>query len=371
MEKRKITKYLGIHGLFKSVSDSFINLFVPLIIYNQIGYRMAILYLIMLTLSTTLALLIFSKLIKKQPIIAICIHIFLAISAYIIIALCEINILILFIVAILTGVSQALYHSTTPSIISANKSEDGFVSFKIWQCLGKIIMVIFNGYILNLGESFSILLTCIISFILYTISVIPFFIIIKHINLNKDMTVSKKEVWHATKKHNVFSLFFGLQDLIIGLIIPLYLAINNLSIDKIAIIVALINFIKIIITILANKMYKNEHSFVSILIGAIIFAISCIFLLITSNKIIVYIMSVLGGMVFPLFYIPTLNDFQTKIKGMDTEGMITREICVHAFRPLVLLPFLFINNLTWLIGFGIFISIGIIISGYFIFKKEK
>lgn len=370
MEKENVTRNLGIHSLFKSISNSFISLFVPLIIYNQLGYKMTITYMICLSLFSILTPILFSKLIKLQPVTAICVHIVCAIVSYLIIALAKISVPVLIIVALCTGIGDGLYYSAITAIISSNQSKKGFSSFKVWQFLGTFLMVIFNGYILNLGGKFSVLITCGTSLILYIISIIPFFTVINHINLAEHRKTYWKEFLMRTHKHNIFSALFGLQDLIVVQIIPLYLAINNLSVDKIAIILAVINLAKIGLTIISNKMYNKNLNIWAIAIGTILFGISSFVMVISANKILLYAMSILGGLVFPFFYIPTLNEFQRDITGYYAEGMIAREVCVHALRPIVLLPFLFITNLSWLIGFGVVIAVGMYFSGRLIFKNK-
>lgn len=369
MEKGKVTRNLGVHSLFKSISNSFISLFVPLIIYNQLGHKMAILYLIIFSFFAGITPIIFSKLIKKQPVTAICVHIVVAISAYLIVGLSEMTIPILIIVALCTGVGDGLYYSAITAIISANQSSKGFSSFKVWQYFGAFVMVIFNGYILNLGASFSVLVTCAVSLFLYIVSIIPFFTVINHIIVSTSNRSNFKELIVKTHKHNVFTSFFGMEDMLMAHIIPLYLAINNLSVDKIAIIVAIINFSKMLITILSNKMYKKNLAMLAISIGSCLFGLSCLVMAISYNKVLLYIMSVIGGLVFPFFYIPTLNEFQKDIQGQYAEGMIIREVSVHAVRPLVLLPFIFISNLSWLIGLGVLVAAGLYFSGRYIFKK--
>ena len=370
MEKEKVTRNLGIHSLFKSISNSFISLFVPLIIYNQLGFKMTIAYLIFLSLFSIFAPIVLAKLIKDQPVTAICVHIVCAIASYLIIALAKISVPVLLIVSLLTGVGDGLYYSAITAIISSNQSKKGFSSFKVWQFLGTFLMVIFNGYILNLGGKFSVLITCGASLILYIISIIPFFTVINHINLAENKTTYWKDFLKKTHKHNIFTSLFGLQDLIVVQIIPLYLAINNLSVDKIAIILAVINLAKIGLTIISNKMYNKNLNIWAISIGAVLFGIASLVMVLSANKILLYAMSVLGGLVFPFFYIPTLNEFQKDIKGYYAEGMIVREVSVHIFRPFILLPFLFITNLSWLIWLGAVIAVGIYFSGRLIFKNR-
>jgi hypothetical protein len=371
MEKEKITRNLGLHSLFKSISNSFISLFVPLIVYNQLGYQMAILYLISVSLLTTLVPLLLKSLIKKHPIVSICIHIICAVSVYLIVALVEMSMYVLLLVAAVSGVGGGLYNSAITAIISSNKSKNGFSSFKVWQYIGAFLIVLFNGYVLNLGGKFSVLITGIVSLLLYIISIIPFFVVIKHINLETEQMSNWRNFLIKTRKHNIFSALFGLQDLIFAYIIPLYLAINNLSIDKIAIIVAIINIAKILLTMLANLIYKKGHSMLAVTIGAILVIVSSGVIALSTHNVLLYIMSVVGNLAFPFFYIPTLNEFQKDIDGHYAEGMIVREVNVHMLSPIVLFPFLFISNLAWIIGFGIIVAIGIFFAGLLIFKKQR
>ncbi len=371
MEKEKITRNLGLHSLFKSISNAFISLFVPLIVYNQLGYQMAILYLICASIFTTLVPLLFKIIIKKHPIFAVCVHVVCAISVYLIVALVQMSIPILLLVTIISGIGGGLYNSAITAIISSNKSKKGFSSFKVWQYIGACLIVLFNGYVLNFGGEFSVLITGCVSLLLYIISVIPFFVVIKHINLETNQNLNWREFLIKTHKHNIFSALFGLQDLIFAYIIPLYLAINHLSIAKIAIIVAIINIIKILLTMLANQMHRKKQDMFAITIGVVFVIVASLVIAISTHNVLLYIMSVVGNLAFPFFYIPSLNEFQKDIDGNYAEGMIVREVSVHLFRPLVLFPFLFINNLAWLIGLGVVIAVGIFFAGRLIFKNQK
>lgn len=371
MEKEKITRNLGLHSLFKSISNAFISLFVPLIVYNQLGYQMAILYLISVSFLTMLVPLLFKTLIKKHPIISICIHIACAVAVYLIVALVEMSTLILLLVAIISGIGGGLYYSAITAIISSNKSEKGFSSFKVWQYIGAFLIVLFNGYVLNLGGKFSVLITGTVSLLLYIISIIPFFIVIKYINLETEQKVNWREFLAKTHKHNIFSALFGLQDLIFAYIIPLYLAINHLSIAKIAVIVAIINIAKMLLTMLANQMHQKKHDMLAVAIGVVFVIVSSGVIALSTHNVLLYIMSVVGNLAFPFFYIPSLNEFQKDIDGHYAEGMIVREVNVHMLRPIVLFPFLFINNLAWLIGFGVVVAISILFAGKLIFKNKK
>jgi len=369
--KINISKCLSIHSLFKSISNTFISLFMPLVILNELGYKVAIMYIMILSASIILGLAVFYKVITKNPVFAICIHIFFAIGSYLITAIFGIKLLSIIFNAICTGLGQSLYHSSIFSIISANKSKSGFSYYHIFSFVGSIFMILFNGYILNTNQAFSLLLTCLISLGLYIISIIPFLIIKGNLKTKDDEIVKLREGIKLVKPFNVFHVSFGLQDLIVSLIIPLFLAINNLSLQTIAFVVAVVNIVKILMTIFANFMYKKEKSFWSVFIGSLIFAISCVILPNIKNQVFIYILSVLISISFPLFFISDCNIYAEKTKEFSHKAMILREFCVHGFRPLVLLPFLFITNLSFMIYFGVVLAILLIVSCYYFTRKKE
>ncbi|MBQ8424520.1 MAG: hypothetical protein IJX17_00680 [Clostridia bacterium] len=368
--KINISKCLSIHSLFKSISNTFISLFMPLIILNEVGYKMAITYVMILSVSIILGLTVFYKIITKNPVLAICIHIFFAIGSYLIIAIFKVSVLSVVFNAICTGLGQSLYHSSIFSIISANKSKSGFSYYHIFSFIGSIFMILFNGYILNTEENFSILITCLISLGLYIISIIPFLLIKSNLKTKDAEIVKLRDGVKLVKPFNIFHASFGLQDLIVSLIIPLFLAINNLSIQTIAFVVAIVNVVKIIMTIFANYMYKKEKAFWSVVIGSLIFAVSCIILPSIKNQVFIYVLSVLISISFPLFFISDCNIYAEKTKEFSHKAMILREMFVHGFRPIILLPFLFITNLKIMIYFGVVLAVLLIVSCYFFTKKE-
>lgn len=370
MEKTNISKQLSIHSLFKNLSNSFINIFVPILILQQINYTMTIIYLICLELFICLSLFIFNKLIKNKPILSITIHIIFSISSYILLTIFKLNTLTIIINAILQGISQALYFSSIYILISSNKGESGFSVTQIFKFIGTIIITLINGYILNLNLSFSLVITCLISLILYIISIIPFFLIKNKIKIQQPINIKIKEIIINIKHFNIFNILFGLQDLFVSQIIPLLLIFLNISVDKIAIFIVIINIIKILITILSNKMYKNKQSLLAVIIGSTIFIISSTLLLIIKFNIFYYSLTILLSICFPFFYIPTCNEYTKKTQNYNQNAFLIREIMVHCFRPLILLPFLFIKNLNLFIYLAILVTFIMPFSAYKIFKKN-
>lgn len=367
-----ISKQLKIHSLLKSISTNFISLFVPLIILQQIGYQMAMIYVAILHLSLVVMLFSSSKLIKNKPMVAISLHVIFSIASYVTIAAFDLNLFIIIFNAICSGISQALYTSPMYAIISSNSNKNNkmFSLHQVYSLLGSILIILFNGVILNENKSFSIWLTCLVSLAIYVIGLIPLFIIRKEIKFESKECISFKKLVEQTKEYSAFHILFGLQHLVVNTIIPLYLYINNLSLQTIAYIVILVNIAKIVTTIFANNLYKKGMSFTSILIGSILFIIPCLILLVSDNKILAYILTVLLNLSFPLFFIPNCNSYGEKTRESAYSAMILREICVHMFRPIVLLPFIFIENLSILIYLAIPFTIFLLILAHPLFKNS-
>ena len=105
--------------------------------------------------------------------------------------------------------------------------------------------------------------------------------------------------------------------------------------------------------------------------GSIIFAATCVILPFTTNNLLIYIVTVFCGFVFPMFYIPSCNEYSSVIKNCETDGMIIREISIHLLRPIALLPFIFIENLSIFIYFGVVIAILQIVSGVKLFNNKN
>lgn len=355
--KTNVSRNLKIHSLFKSISNTFISLFVPLIVLQQMGYQMAILYIIAVALFNVLCLTCLYKLIKAKPMLCICLHMVLTIVAYILVAVCELNVITMLLSASFTGIGNALYYAPIYTIISSNESKSGFSSFHTWKFLGAMLITLLNGYILNANLNFSVWLTCLISLIIYVISLIPFFMVKNKLVIKKAENITFKQILKKTKIHNLFNISFGLQDLIVVLIIPLFLYMNNLSIEAIAIVSASIYVVRILVTKIADKLYSKNKIFISVLIGSIIFVISSTLLTFITNQTVVYVLSILSSISFPLFFIPTCEKYGKENNEFLLEAMVLRETLVYMFRPLLLLPFLFIQDLAILIYIGILMAI--------------
>ena len=70
-ESKDISKHIALHSLFKSISGSFISLFVPVIIYTSSDLFNTILYLIITNLVVSLRILLFYKFINLNALTSI------------------------------------------------------------------------------------------------------------------------------------------------------------------------------------------------------------------------------------------------------------------------------------------------------------
>jgi len=135
-------------------------------------------------------------------------------------------------------------------------------------------------------------------------------------------------------------------------------------------VVAIVNVIKIFMTMLANKMYKNSKSFLMVILGSVIFAIACVILPNITDSTFIYVLSVIISISFPLFFISDCNSYAENTQEFSHKAMVIREICVHAFRPLIIVPFLLIKDLSYLIYLGVALAILMIFSAYYMLKRK-
>lgn len=368
-----VSKYLSIHSLLKSISSNFISLFVPLIILQQIGYRFAMTYIVVLYFSLVISLMVLYRLIINKPMVAIGLHILFSITSYVLIAGFELNIFTIVLNAICSGISQALYTSPIFAIISSSdkKNDKMFSKYQIYSFVGTIVMILFNGLVLGANKEFSVWLTSLVSLIIYLLSLIPILKIRKNIKIDNPLTISFKQLLHKTKEFNLFHTMFGLQHLIVSVVVPLYLYINDLSLESIAYIVALVNVAKILVTLLANYLYKKDRAFISIFLGGVSFVIASLLLVQSTNNIFIYCLTIVLNLSFPLFFVPNCNQYGKKTKEFSYPAMVLRELLVHLFRPLLILPFVFVENLSILIYVSIVFTGILVVSGYSLFKRNS
>ena len=366
-----LSKCLNTHSLLLSISNSFIKFFIPLIILSNSTYINTVAYLLVNMLSIAMMNLILYKLIKNHPIVCIALYFVCILSSYLTLSLAPLHLWIILIIAFLNGTSNALYSAPIQNIITNNKKTSNFAFFNIFKTIGVIIMLLINGYILNMKESFSVWLTSLISGIFFILSYIPFILIRNKLQVQKNNGETLKDAFIKLKKYHTFNSLFGIQDFIVALIIPIFLMVShNMSMSTLVYITVIINIVRILIQLLANYMYQHNKSIYAIGIGCLLFGISCLIESIVSNHIVLYVFAVIPSITFPLFFLTTFKEYSVVSENYSCEASVLREFFVHIFRVILIIPMFFIDNLRFILYIGIVVAILMFVFAFPFFNKK-
>ena len=103
-------------------------------------------------------------------------------------------------------------------------------------------------------------------------------------------------------------------------------------------------------------MYYKRKSMLAITLGSILFILVCTSMLFTSNPTILYFLTIIGGLSFPIFNITSCNEYQKKSRGFESDAMIMRELTLYCCKPLLIIPFFFLE-IQYVVYIGIVLGI--------------
>ena len=129
---------------------------------------------------------------------------------------------------------------------------------------------------------------------------------------------------------------FSTFQITIETIIPLYLYVNHLSFEAVSSIIGIIELLKVCANILGKYFVNTGRYRISCIISSIIFLISLTLILIIKIPVVLYILSCIIAISFPLCFVPMFHLFCAKIKANQslTRDMIGRDIDIFMIRPI-------------------------------------
>ena len=356
-----------IHKLLKAIADAIIIVFIPLYILkttNDIKLSMA--YLVMYTLFVVLFMLVLKKFIQKYGVIAIIIHFIPIICAEGVLSFLEINIYTVILVSALMGLQQALYSIPLNLIFTFGDKKTNVGKFMIATNIGKLFFTLASGLVLSYVEkSFGIL--CIVSSTFYIICFIPLIFAYKELKSRyNDIDVSgeneKIDKWFI-----LFHVCFGLFQPIMDNVVPLYLYVNNLSFEAVAIFIVLIEFGKIIVNYISQILVKKNKAIICVILSFILFASSIVTMIFVKDPLVLYVFSTLCSLSFPLTFVPMFGLYCKYVteKNIVFKGMTERDFEIFSLRaPMFGLSF---------IGFGLVpcLIVGVVIVPIMFLSEVK
>ena len=342
------TNYLFLHKLIKAIGDSMVKLFVPLIIYRASGNMgLVILYLCVHYFASGVLNILLRRFLQRQGVIAIFLSMVPIIAIQFVLTYCPVIWYICLIVGLLNAFNQVLYSVPINLLFAFTDKNTNVAKFEISTNVGKLIFILVSGFLLG-NTLDNLVILAIASTVVYCLSIIPILFGYKLIKssygeiTHKPFSIDKK----LYRKYNLYHFCFGVYQSTLDIILPLYLYINNLSFESVAVVMALVEVGKILANILAKYIYSKGKPFVSVIIYCCLYVTAVVLILTIKSPVALYIISCVMGVSFPLVFVPLFKAFCSQI-GIDNyqfRGMIYRDFYILTFRPVLYLPYLLYGN---------------------------
>ncbi len=326
-------------------------------------------YLLCATLNVFL-----KKFLQKYGVIAIILHVIPIVALQFVITL-QMNYLVIVILALLASFAQILYSVPLNLLFSFTDKEVNVAKFQIATNIGKLIFTLIGGCVIGLGYKNSILILSIVGSILYIASAVPIFygysLIKTSYNdaIKIEHNVDKKEYGWFNFFHVCFSIFQSVLDILV----PIYLFLNNLTFETVAIVVAIIELCKILANLLAKKLVKNGKIAVSVAISVSVFLIGTIFMLAIKIPVILFVCSSFIAVSFPLLFVPMFGCYCKKLKvdNYQFDGMSNRDVYIFIGKCLMYVTYFVLPNIYTLFVVGAIGGVMMAISSFKILRTEK
>ena len=376
MSKLDKSTYVFMHKFFNAIADSIIKVFVPLIIFKLTGnIFFAFLYLGTKSLLSGLFNILFKKFIIKYGVIAIILHIFPAIATLFILTLCSLNFWLVLLLGFLQSLFQVLYSVPINIIFAMSDKKTNVAKLEIATNIGKFVFIILNGYILGSSLSSSLWIITSVGTLFYILSILPILYSFKMLKNSYDIPTPKyKNVYGKKYKYfNLFHICFGIFQYVLDHILPLYLYINDLSMESISLILALIEVAKLIANYTAKYLISRKKGFLGCCICVALFITSSVMIIFVKLPIVLYVLSCVLGISFPLIFVPMFSCFCKCLKlnnDMNSE-MLKRDVCVLTPRSLFIGSYFLFNSFYGFFGIGIVVSLVMLISSAKIYEQSE
>ena len=340
------TNKIFLHKVLTAIADSIIKVFIPLYILKVTGrLDYSIIYLITQSTIVLATMFLFKKLLCSHGLLCIILHCIPIISTQILLSVCEINLVLIVICATLMALAQTLY-SIPLNILFAKADKSINVSkFQIATNVGKIFFTLMSGILISKIPGSFVYLSILAS-IIYIMSVIPLIYTYNelkiHTRISREKNAPMLSIWHR-----LFHVTFSTFQITIETVIPLYLYIHNLSFEAVSTIIALVEIFKIASNIVGNHFVKQGKYKLCCIVSSIIFILCLSGIVIIKIPLVLYILSCVISISFPLCFVPMFHLFCDKInlnKSLNRD-MIDRDVDIFAIRP--------VFYISYFIGFSL------------------
>ena len=375
MQIKNKTNLIFTHKLIKAFADSMVKVFIPLIILKTSqSMFLVMLYLTFYYTFCGLLNLALKKFLQKYGVLCMILHAIPIIALQFVLTISSTWYMCI-IVALLASFAQVLYSVPLNILFTFTDKNINVAKFQIATNVGKLIFILFSGYVLGSALNNSILLLAIIGSILYILSVLPImygYKMVKEsfINIsNKQINIDKK----SYKTFNLYHMLFAVFQSVLDVIIPLYLYTNNLTFEAVAIVMALIEVCKITANLFAKFLTKKSLSLLSCTISLFCLFSGSLIMLFIKSPVVLYVCSCIIAISFPLLFVPMFAKFVEKIKKDNNEfdGMTYRDVYIFSIRNIIILPYFIFPNLIGQFTIGLISSVGVFFYSKKILKEDE
>ena len=323
-----------LHRIIYAFGNAMIKVYVPIIIYLQTNSMfLALLFVTFFCLFAGFFANVLRRSIQKNNILYIILQIIPTIAIPILIPFVPMTILFVFIIALLSGLANALYFPALNYLFAKLDFNNNAGKFEIGRDLGEIFFLLISGFILGSSFSNSTLIVCSIAVFFYLISVIPLIFCFKYLKgfANENLVNVPLKITHRKlKPYDLIFASMGFMLILIQYFMPLYLYKINLNIESLAIVLASISLGKIILNYLVQKLIDKKKILLCCIIASIMFVSSSIAIVLIQYGFIIYILSIVLGLSCPLFHVSSLAMYCKDLEsnGQVADGIVLREMYI-------------------------------------------
>ena len=361
---------LFIHRFINAMADSFISVFMPILIYKSTNdLNLVFVYLVTYTSMLTLSYAFFRKFMQKYSVGCIFVHIIFLIALQFMLTL-DLNLYLIIIIATFSALQVSLYYGSLNLIFGTLEKKKNVSKFETGNYVGKIVICVLSAYVLgNIANSLFTIV--IISSVLYLISLIPVIICRKELKVNYEnrRIVNPNEVLKFNLRMFISTSFLNIFNAFRNSILPLYLYVNGLSFTMIGVLVAFNYIIQIFAGYLTRYLNSKHLSRVNLIINCLILCACVLSIIFIKNVVIIYIITIILGFSYQMLYVLMFSKFVRMQKdGYYYHALYQRDVFQNSANvcnnSLYFLGFGFLS----MFGLGIISCIGLAISGFKIFK---
>lgn len=363
---------LFIHRVINGMADSFISIFIPILIYKLTNdLSLSFVYLVAYTSTLTLSYAFLRKIMQKHSVLAIFLHsVFIITLQFILVA--DLNIYLILVIALLSGVEVSLYYGSLNLFFGTLEKKKNVSKFESGNYVGKIIVCILSAYVL--GEvANSLIFVVIVSSALYLISLVPIIMYRKELKSNYEnrKIVDEKVVFNYNGRMFLSTAFLNIFAAFRNAVLPLYLYVVGLSFTLIGVLVAFNYVIQIFAGYLTRYLNSKHLNRLNIILNCAILFACVVAILLIKNVVVIYIITIILGFSYQMLYVLMFSKFVRMQKdGYFYEALYQRDVCQNFATLCSHSTYFILMSFSMMFGVGMFACVGLLLSGYKIFKDE-